>query len=794
MGIPSPGNITDLHFQERNLSSAGKRYTYSISNNKTMNYPLYRHQLVRWLLSTFFAISLTTVLAQSVVTIQLRDASDDSPIVGAYFQYQDEKGISDQQGIIAFVYNKGEILVLSHLTYGTWQLDDEQVKSALQSGIIRRAPDSRSLQPVTVVALRPKSDETKMLELDYQEKMAHDAGALLSRIPGISSIRKSGGYGFDPVVRGFKYDQINVVLDGVQSAVAACPNRMDPPTSQMAPNTIEHIEILKGPYVLRFGNGFGATINFAGTQPAFRDSPATYGRLSGGYESNGSMLRSEGMLGFSGKWYDLGVFASWSKGDDYRAGNQNLIPADFSRGSLGTTLGLKLTSQQIIKLSAIRNVARDADFPALAMDLRHDDTWLLNMQHEWSLNNGALESLKSSLYGSFVDHRMDNGLKVLDPRMMNAGTDAQTRAYGGRTEATWRHRKGHLYTGADLRIEEAEGIRTREFLLGPNAGKVLYDNTWQDGHISKAAFFTEYQIRNKGLQWVLSGRLEWNQADISEPQEDYSMLYPEPGVNQLNPGISVGGIKNLRPDIAIGVWLGRAQRSGSLTERFINFLTVGQDPYELLGNPNLKPEVNYQADVTFQYRSKNWSLNSDVFVSYLQDFISSAINPELKPKLPASPGVRQFINLDQALITGFELEFLQNLSPKLQHSASIAYLHGQDLKRKDPLPEIAPMDLRYRISGHFLRNKLHPEISLRQVMQQPRTSTEYGETVTPAFFLADLNVSYTVMDHLSISSGIQNVLDKNYYEHLTRSVSGNRELRIYAPGRSYYIALNLDFR
>jgi iron complex outermembrane receptor protein len=57
----------------------------------------------------------------------------------------------------------------------------------------------------------------------------------------------------------------------------------------------------------------------------------------------------------------------------------------------------------------------------------------------------------------------------------------------------------------------------------------------------------------------------------------------------------------LGESISTALWLGRAQRSGSLTERFINYFPVGQDPYEMLGNPQLLPEVNNQADLTFAW-------------------------------------------------------------------------------------------------------------------------------------------------------------------------------------------------
>ena len=88
---------------------------------------------------------------------------------------------------------------------------------------------------------------------------------------------------------------------------AACPNRMDPPTSQMAPNMLERIEILKGPHALRFGTGFGATINFIPTELNFSNTIQPYGRISSSYESNGQIPRTETQFGVTGQNYDLSL-------------------------------------------------------------------------------------------------------------------------------------------------------------------------------------------------------------------------------------------------------------------------------------------------------------------------------------------------------------------------------------------------------------------------------------------------------------------------------------------------------
>ena len=736
---------------------------------------------------------MLNLLSQPEDKFRLLDLQSSMPLVGATFHYGDQTGISGENGIIEFNYQAGFEMQLSHIGYGEWQISDLVLKSAVRSGVLYAESKHVNLYPVTVIAMRPKAEETEKLHLDYVDRMAHDGGALLNRIPALNSIRKSGSYGFDPVLRGFKYDQLNVVLNGAQCATAACPNRMDPPTSQMAPNMMDRIEVLKGPHAMRYGGAFGGTINFIPTPLRFTDRPKPYGRFSAGYDSNGDILRSEGLLGFSNRWYDLGLYGSLSQGKDYTAGDGSTIKGNFSRHSFGANLGLKLSEKQQIRLTASRNLAQDVDFPALPMDLRMDDTWMFNARHDITLIKGGLKSWNTTVFGSFVDHRMDNLLKKMDPRMVNAETTAQTQNFGGRTEGEWGLKHGNLYVGLDLRVERAEGTRVREFLMGPNAGRIIRDNAWQNGQISKSGVFAEYQHVTGSIHWILSGRLEVNAADIRDVDPEFSQVYPETGSLHINPGISLGGLKRLGNGFALGLWLGRVQRSGSLTERFINYFPVGQDPYEMLGNPQLKPEINNQADLTLEWKTPNTNLQADLFVAYMQDYISSLIDTTQAPNLPNSPGVRKFVNLDRAFKTGFEISWSQSLLAGLQHLLSMAYTYGQDLERGEPLPEIAPLDIRYVLSGSYLKNRLRPEMACRFVLEQSRISTAFGETLTPAFHLLDVKIFCRLHEVFGITAGVQNLFNEHYYEHLNRSVKGSNPKPIFAPGRNFFVSLNFNF-
>lgn len=741
----------------------------------------------------FFSLTPFNSNAQSDSNpIQLVDKSTLTPIVGATFQYGSQFGVSDAQGSITLTYQKNDTLFLSHISYGDWNLLDDQTSTALKAGIIYRDKEIMTSQPITVIALRPKSYKSETFRLEVQDKLAHDAGSVLNQTSLINSIRKSGSYGFDPVLRGFKYDQLNVVIDGVQSAAAACPNRMDPPTSQVAPNMMEHIEILKGPHSFRYGIAFGGTINFESAPILFSKEHKYYGRLSTSAESNGDIYRTEGVMGFNGQYYDLSLFGSFSKGNDYQAGNGSSIPANFQRISFGANLGLRLAQNQQMVISATRNVAKDTDFPALPMDLRSDQTLLVNLSHEINFDNEHLRTWKTSAYGTFVDHQMDNLQKMLDPRRVNSKTEANTQSYGGRTEGTWVFKRGKLFSGVDLRIESAEGERSREFLMGQMSGKTAIDNVWNDGIITKTGFFGEYHHFLSSLKLVFSGRLEYNDATARNPDPDFVEENPDISATQFNPNISIGGYWSFGSGLTAGLWLGHAQRSGGLVERYINSFPVGLDAYDMLGNPQLNPEINNQIDAIFGYKTSHTEVDISVFASSLNDYISSVVDTSLTPTMPTSLGVRRYINISSAFMTGFEFTWKQFLMERLEHHLNIAYTYGQDLERKEPLPEIAPLDLRYSIVGNFFNNKLRPVITLRHVLKQDRISDAFGETASPSFTILDFALTYQFSQFLGATTGIQNVFDELYYEHLNRFVK-NQAYPIYAPGRNFYFTIFINF-
>ena len=746
--------------------------------------------LFGFLLVAYLFLFLSNVYAQnnSNKSFEIRDLNSHSTISDVVFRYGDQKGIIKSDGILTIELNNQDWLHLTHISYGQYHFSPEELIRLSSIGVIYLTHRTELLSPVTVMAIREDQTGETRLRPNQHDKLSHDAGTLLNQLPEISGIRKSGSYGMDPVMRGFKYDQLQVVVDGVMTASAACPNRMDPPTSQVPINMMEQVEIMKGPYALRYGNGIGGTINFSSKSPEFDDTSRWDGRLSISSESNGGLFRTESMISNSGKWYESSAFLSWSRGGDYEDGSGAKVSSGFDRVSYGLRTALKLTDLQNLRFSVNRNVAKDTEFASLAMDLISDETTMVQGEHHAFIDGKNLRYWTSAIYYSYVDHFMSNELKPLNPRMVNSGTSAETNNFGGRSEGTWLFGDTKWYTGLDFRREAAKGTRSREMLMGPMTGMIFYDNAWQNGFIQKYAFFAEMERQFNLSKFSFSTRFGVEQADINDPDLKFEQQYNDLGNSELLFGINTGYMIKHNQNVETGIWLGRVSRGGSLTERYINYFPVGVDPYEMLGNPAIKAETNNQIDVIGSLSLKNTKIDLNLFYSYVEDFITGEVAAGLVPRMSTSPGVRRYVNIEAAELYGGEFSVTFNAFDFTDHSFRVAYTVGHNLELDEPLAEIAPLDFRYRFGMDILNTSIRPELTIRHVLEQDRISPTFGEKSTDAFTKVDLRFSGNIYQNLRLIFGVDNLLDVTYSEHLNRAVSGSM-IPIYAPGRNFYLTL-----
>ncbi len=655
--------------------------------------------------------------------------------------------------------------------------------------------------------------ETVVLKKEIDENGVRDIGDFLRSANNIGGIRK-GGTGIDPVVRGFKYSQLNVQVNNGLKIEGGCPNRMDPATAHIEIEDIESIEVLKGPYALKYGPSFGGIINLITKMPQQCDSSFVQLRASQGYESNWNGNKQQISVQGAHKFIFFNLSGGRKDYGNYEDGNGVEVKSGFNKINYRGQLGIMPVKNHSILLNYEAAQGWDMYFPSLPMDERSDDTRLMSVDYNGVFSSVKPTTLKIKIYDSDVHHEMDNKNRPFSDTVV-AVSNIHARNFGGRIELKMNIGNGELIAGEDTEEIRKDGERVKNMIMQPGL-PVKKEKLWNNATSSNYGFFAEYTKNIFSLQATASARIDFNSADsdsisITHPTqgEIYSYGTDSTQTNYTNFSFSLGATKSLNSQISFSISIGRGTRSPDLTERFIILLPVGYDNYDYLGNPQLKPETNNQADLTFKYNSDRIGLlQINGFYAIVNNFITGKQLPpsEQKPLTTGVEGVKQFTNSGNGKMRGFELSYSlpQKLKFGLDVFASYTYgtlnettkfiksstgeIIGEEVIQDDPIAEIPPLDAKLVFSYKFLRNKLVPNFTLRWAADKTKVSESQDERESPGFITANLSLFYSFNRYFSVSGGINNIFDTAYYEHLNRNIVGSK-MSLYEPGRVFYFNL-----
>ena len=646
----------------------------------------------------------------------------------------------------------------------------------------------------------------------FEVEAIRDIGDFLRQETNVSGIRK-GGVGIDPVVRGFKYNQVTVLLNSGVKIEGGCPNRNDPVASHVESENIKTIEIIKGPYVLKYGPVLGALINLETTLPHPYTKPEIHAEVLYGFETNWNGQREHIALeGGNDK-----VFFTASGGfkgyGSYIGGNDILYSTSFQKlyGTAGA--GIAINKNHQIILSYAYDQGKNILYPALPMDEQLDQTHVGSFNYT-GINLGKIfQSVEFQCYVSAVHHVMDN-LNRPSAKTMQAVTTVNAWNGGGKLTGNLQKGAHKFLVGLDFEHVYKDGdkqMTMKMVMEGDTFISVKHANVWLNANVNNAGAFAEYKVPFRKLDFTAALRLDYNQATSSDTfrlVKNGIAYFDDLNSNYFNVSFSLGMKKQLVSWLYLSASLGKGTRSPSVLERFIKLMPVQYDSYDYLGNPQLKPENNYQADASFEFLDPNLgSLSVGGFFSLVTDYIIGKVVPPsvIKPSTQGAPGVKQFSNTDKVYLTGFEVSYQSPIAKKWGLLAQVAATYGtepeavkyiisggqvtgEETVKNDPLPEIPPLEGTVRFSYKFFRGRLIPNASVRMVSEQNRISQSYGESKTPGFITAAVSVSYAPCRFASFVAGIENVFDTPYYEHLNRRIVGSTE-RLYEPGRVFYFTV-----
>ncbi|MGO1815435.1 MAG: TonB-dependent receptor [Sphingobacterium sp.] len=241
---------------------------------------------------------------------------------------------------------------------------------------------------------------------------------------------------------------------------------------------------------------------------------------------------------------------------------------------------------------------------------------------------------------------------------------------------------------------------------------------------------------------------------------------------------------------------GSAFRSPNPAELSSNGVHEGTFRYEI-GNPSLKPERSYQADITLEYRHNLIDGGVSLYTNLVNDFIyiSSQKGDEID-----GIAIYRYGQVD-AVLKGFEGNL--NIHPvnNLHLHNTFAYTHAKNRSSGKPLPFIPAGVIKNIIRYEpVLKGIKQPYLSVGvdNFFKQARIDDAF-ETATSGYSLLNAAVGTTVSirkQPINLYISGSNLLDQKYYDALSRLKPGrvdhnNLEIGIYNMGRNITFGLTL---
>ncbi|MEN3028692.1 MAG: TonB-dependent receptor [Aquificaceae bacterium] len=633
---------------------------------------------------------------------------------------------------------------------------------------------------------------------EVRESFAKDVGEALQKIEGINKVRK-GVIANDTVIRAFQRDNINVLIDDTE-VHGACPNRMDPPAFHVDFSEVERIEIIKGPFDIKHQGSLGGLVNIITRKPekGFRlKLNVTLGSFDYRNLSPVVSYRDENFYGLVG--YSHRYSKPYKDGDGRRVTQysaqhpppnsayrpEKVNSRAFEINTYWAKFGFSPVKNHEFEVAYTRQEADHVLYPALRMDAIYDNTDRLNLTY--SIKN----RLRLQFYFTQVKHDMTDQYRVSSdnmPRPYSMRTYADTRTYGGRIEG----KIGGFTLGLEAYRRNWEAVNYRRMYTGANPYTPVH--MIPDVDITNIGVYGEYEKNlSKNIRLVAGLRLDTTESQVgardgsTSPEFNTNLYNTVHGTRSTSkrdtyPSGSAQLFYTLTPEVELFAGLGHSVRVPDPQERY-TYLPGGQQPW--VGNPRLKPSRNTELDLGIKHQSKKSLTKATVFLSFVQDYIT----------MNRRNNANTYANTD-AIFWGFELGSTYNIWGNLFLSGGASYTEG----RKDRKPAINMNDkdvaevppLKGRIGLRYDTGMWFVEGETIATATQSRVDSDLGEQRTSGWAILNLKAGINYRG-FTLNAGVENLLDKRYFEHFSYIRHPFRGARVPEPGRSFYVSATYQF-
>ena len=610
-----------------------------------------------------------------------------------------------------------------------------------------------------------------------------DLADWLTSVPG-ANINSNGPITGIAQYRGLYGDRVAASLDG-HPVIGAGPNAMDTPLSYSTPLIVDSMTVYRGIAPVSAGiNTLGGAVEVKMRKAETMNSEdtAVSGDIQAGYRSNNSAKTLSAVTNIAKGDVAVLLYGNSQKGNSMESGDGVVIsPTDFDKVQLGGDIRYTKEGNEI-GLSYHYTDTNDSGTPALPMDIEYIESHRVTLDGAFNLSGWQGEWQLGYID---ADHGMTNFLmrENNDPtRFRRNNATAETSDF--KLELTQSFDFGELAFGIDGYFASHDSVITN-----PNnmMFKVVNFNSVED---NRYGIFTQWQNKFDQTNVQLGVRFKRAEANAGEVSSSMAMMMSPMGtlagglqddfnnanrkVSDNNVDIALNTQTQLSTNVSFSAGVGLKSRAPSYQERYLwtpMEATGGlADGHTYIGDINLKSETAYQVDLGLTYQDDKLMLAPHIFYQSIDDYIQGTPMgmADMSAKMMANmmsgdTNPLKFSNVD-AKLYGFDLNGYYHISEQVELSTIISYVQGERRDIDDNLYRIAPLNgqvnLRYNSDDWMVK------ASLVMAAKQNDVSTTNGEQKTSGYGIVNIDAQYFVNNDLAIRLGVDNILDKNYQNHL----------------------------
>ncbi len=682
------------------------------------------------------------------------------------------------------------------------------VSLGLLSGSAVAGHGDKNLEEIVVEGKIEGFSET---QFGPERRISHaDAAQLMAQVPG-GAANNNGPLTGQLQYRGMFGPRLNVRIDGMLINGGG-PNWMAPPLHHIPSGLMEALTVEQGIAAITTGGGIGGAVTAQWKRPAYNDESVWQAtgdaELSLGSVDDGtSVALMAGMVNENHRVYLLG---SRDEGDDYESGRGTVAATEYERDASGIGYGFR-NDKHYLDVDFRKIETGETGTPSLPMDIEFFDSDLWSLRYGIAFDKAQLDV---QVYGSDIDHRMNNYRLRMAPDfsslMLPPFVDDDRRFVNTSSEETGYKialslpmASGKLTVGLDGHDAEHEAT-----VFDPDFA-MFFVNNFVDTEEEKQGIFLQWDtVYNEN--WYFEAGLRSETVDMSTAEIDafparlvdmnpaaWPMGTPPRAVFMLREAFNAAD-RNISDDnidwvlktryqasenLIYEIALAQKTRSPIYQERFMWIpLEVNAglgDGNNYVGNLDLKPEESTQIELGLDWRTETANFSPRIYLREVDDYIQGvpAANPlvvAVSANANGDPTPLMFDNVE-ATITGLDLDFGFKLNDAFEINGIYSYVRGERDDTDDNLYRIAPQHLRIGLDWH---GSDAWDLRVEQVLVDRQDKLSASNTLdvasarnsfaeTPGYGLTNLYFVYQVSDGLVLTTGIENVFDKAYTDHLT---------------------------